>query len=178
MKEFLYSVYNAPLMAAVAGWVAAQVIKTFIYFIKHGRLNTERILGAGGMPSSHSATVCALAIVISRIDGVQSTSFAFSMVLALVVMYDASGVRRAAGLHAREINKLRQLIADLDDELIDAIDSRIAAGEKKGKPVHPNAIAGIPEIKKLKEYLGHTPLEVFCGALLGIFIGIVFPVLH
>lgn len=148
--------FNKPLFAAIISWIAAQLIKTVYYVIKNKTFNRERILGAGGMPSSHSATVCSLAVVIFRISGAESVEFALSMVLAMVVMYDASGVRRAAGLHAKELNRLRHIIAEFDgkkDEIKDFTDD------------------DENEINKLKEYLGHTPLEVFFGALLGILIG-------
>lgn len=148
--------FNKPIFAAVISWVVAQLIKTVYYIIKNKAFNRERILGAGGMPSSHSAAVCSLAVVILRISGVNSVDFALSTVFAMVVMYDASGVRRAAGLHAKELNRLRHIIAEFDgkrEEIKDFTD------EDEN------------EINKLKEYLGHTPLEVFFGALLGILIG-------
>lgn len=153
--------FNAPLFAAVISWVAAQLIKTVFYVLKYKTFNRERILGAGGMPSSHSATVCSLAVVILRISGASSVEFALSMVLALVVMYDASGVRRAAGLQAKELNRLRSIIAELD--------------EKKTE-IENFSNEDEDEINDLKEYLGHTPLEVVCGALLGIFVGIVIKI--
>ena len=109
------------------------------------------MIGSGGMPSSHSSLVCALTISVARLNGIQSVEFAISFVLALIVMYDASGVRRAAGKHAEEINKIKEQIDLLD-------------GEKDS--FEP----------KLKELLGHTPLEVLGGALLGIAIALLVPI--
>ena len=161
--------FNVMLIASVAGWVAAQLLKTIIYVITNKKFNAERIIGAGGMPSSHSATVCALAITTSRICGITSPEFALSMVLGLVVMYDACGVRRAAGLHAREINRMRKILDKLDDETIERLDEEVdieidSSEENSGVT------------KELKEFLGHTPFQVLCGALLGIIIGMVFPI--
>lgn len=160
--------FNVMLIAAILGWVSAQLLKTIIHVITTKKFSAERIFGAGGMPSSHSATVCALAITASRIYGITSSEFALSMVLALVVMYDACGVRRAAGLHAREINRMRKILDKLDDETIERLDEEIDieldSGENDGVT------------KDLKEFLGHTPLQVLCGALLGIIIGMVFPI--
>ncbi len=161
--------FNVMLIAALAGWVSAQLLKTIIYVITNKKFSAERIIGAGGMPSSHSATVCALAMTASRIYGITSSEFALSMVLALVVMYDACGVRRAAGLHAREINRMRKILDKIDDETIERLDEEIdiEIGSEESNGVN----------KELKEFLGHTPFQVLCGALLGIIIGMVFPII-
>ena len=161
--------FNVMLIAAIAGWVSAQLLKTIIYVITNKKFNAERILGAGGMPSSHSATVCALAITTSRICGITSPEFALAMVLGLVVMYDACGVRRAAGMHAREINRLRKIVDKLDDETVERLDEEIDIeidANEENETVN----------KELKEFLGHTPFQVLCGALLGIIIGMAFPI--
>ena len=100
--------FNVMLIAAIVGWLSAQLLKTIIYVITNKKFNAERIIGAGGMPSSHSATVCALAITTSRICGITSPEFALAMVLGLVVMYDACGVRRAAGLHGSADQRRRR----------------------------------------------------------------------
>lgn len=159
--------FNIMLIAAVAAWVAAQVLKTIIFVINNKKFDPERIVGAGGMPSSHSATVCALAITTSRICGITSPEFALAMVFALVVMYDACGVRRAAGLHAREINRLRKVVDKLDDETIERLDEEVDIEISEAEPENTN---------DLKEFLGHTPFQVLCGALLGILIGMCFPI--
>ncbi len=157
---------NVALVVAMISWLAAQIIKTVLYTIKYKKFNVERILGAGGMPSSHSATVCALTIAVSRVEGIDSTEFALAMTLALVVMYDATGVRRAAGLQAKEINRLRRIVAELDEEHLDDLDEKIEAETEKAPE----------ETKELKEFLGHTPMEVLCGAILGILIAMAFPI--
>jgi len=156
MQEF----YNAPFAAAAASWLIAQIIKTLTYIFKHKKFSAERFWGAGGMPSSHAAAVCALATAIAVIEGLNSHTFALATLLALVVMYDASGVRRAAGMHAREINKIRKIIEQLSFEM--------------RKPGAKN----LDETKAqlLKELLGHSPFEVFMGALLGIAIGLLFTI--
>lgn len=142
--------YNYTLISAVASWFAAQFIKTIIHAIKYKTFNPERLFGSGGMPSSHSALVCAATLACGRSQGIESVSFAIMFLVAMVVMYDAMGVRRAAGLHARELNKLRDIILERNE-----------INEKT---------------KKLKEYIGHTPLEVLGGAILGIFISLITPV--
>lgn len=147
MKEFPY---NYVLISAVVSWFAAQFIKTAIYAIKYRTFNPERLFGSGGMPSSHSALVCAATLSCCRLEGPESVSFAVMFLVAVVVMYDAMGVRRAAGLHARELNRLRQIVFENDGDVTE-------------------------KTKKLKEYIGHTPFEVLGGALLGIFIALLIP---
>lgn len=161
---------NIVLLVALISWLAAQAIKVTVYAIKYRTFNPERIIGAGGMPSSHSSTVCALAIATSRVEGITSTEFALAMVLALVVMYDATGVRRSAGLQAKEINRLRRIVDELDEEHIDRLEEKIEDEDEKAKDKDEE------ETKDLKEMLGHTPLEVLCGALLGILIAMAFPI--
>lgn len=157
--------FNVMLVAAIIGWISAQILKTIFHIIETKKFDPERIIGAGGMPSSHSATVCALAVTASKVCGVNSPEFALSMILALVVMYDACGVRRAAGLHAREINRLRKIVDKLDDEIVEQLDEEIdlEINEEENKTT-----------RDLKEFLGHTPFQVLCGALLGIIIGMAF----
>lgn len=157
---------NVVLVIALISWIMAQVIKTALNAAKFKKFDKERVLGSGGMPSSHSATVCSLVIAISRVadGGVLSCEFALAMVLALVVMYDATGVRRSAGLQAKEINRLKKIVDELDEELLEDIDEKIDLGDDD------------EESKELKEMLGHTPFEVLCGALLGIIIGMAFPI--
>lgn len=160
MKEYM----NVALLVPLMSWLAAQLIKVALHAAKYKTFNPERLFGAGGMPSSHSSTVCALAITIVKIEGFASTEFALSMILALVVMYDATGVRRAAGIHAKQINRLRHIVDQLDDEVLDDLDEKI--DEEEADP---------EDTKELKEFLGHTPLQVLCGALLGIIIAMAFP---
>lgn len=162
--------FNVVLIAAAAAWLAAQIIKTILFVAKNRKFNAERIIGAGGMPSSHSAFVCALAMMTARVCGVTKTEFALAMALALVVMYDACGVRRAAGQQAREINRLRKIVDQLDDEVIEKINDELDEQEDS------EANEEQKELKELKELLGHTPFQVICGALLGIIIGMALPI--
>jgi acid phosphatase family membrane protein YuiD len=99
------------------------------------------------------------------VHGIASTEAALAMSLAFIVMYDACGVRQEAGRHAKEINRLRRVVDKLDDEIVEKLDEEvdIEADENESD-------------KELKEFLGHTPIQVICGALLGILIGLLFPV--
>ena len=144
MTGFLKLFDNYILFSALISWLVAQVLKTIIYSIKFKTFNFERLVGSGGMPSSHTATVIALATSIAIIEGMDSTYFAIAVILAGLVMYDATGVRRAAGEQAKVLNRLVFEHRDKD---------------------HP-----IKADKVLKEFLGHTPLEVFGGAIIGILI--------
>ena len=138
---------NYVLWVALTAWLTAQLLKVLFYAIKYRTLNLERLVGAGGMPSSHTSTVCGLATAIAKMYGLSSPSFAISLVLAAIVMYDATGVRRAAGEQAKVINRLLFEQHELEETP-----------------------------KMLKELLGHTPLEVFGGAVLGIALGLLIPI--
>ena len=127
---------NYPLMTAVLSWFVAQVL-----------INWERMTGSGGMPSSHSSTVVSLAVAIGVSYGVDSTLFALALIFAIVVMYDATGVRRETGKQAVILNRL----------LLD----------------NPFSWTGEEIDKKLKEYVGHTPLQVLMGAILGMLIALI-----
>lgn len=149
---------NPVLTAAVLGWLFAQIAKLLIHLVMTKRLNPERLWGAGGMPSAHSAMVCALTISMARFEGVTSPVFALAVMFAFVTMYDAMGVRRETGEHARLLNKyLNQLETQNADIDGDGIPDR-----------------QVQEID-LKEFIGHTPLEVLGGVLLGILVGILVP---
>lgn len=139
---------NTVLWIAVACWLAAQVLKVVFYSLRHRKLTIERLFGAGGMPSSHTSTVCGMTVGVARIYGLSSPLFTLSLVMACIVMYDATGVRREAGEHAKLLNQL--LFSD------------------------PEKMT--PSQKALKEFLGHTPLEVLGGAVLGIVLGMLMPV--
>lgn len=151
--------YNYVLVTGVISWCAAQVIKTILHFIHTKTFSAERLFGAGGMPSSHSAMVCSAAIAMCKQCGFNSPEFALMFIIAMIVMYDAMGVRRSAGLHAKEINKINRIfeIRGISDKGEEPAES----GDKKKK--------------ELKEFLGHTPLEVLGGALLGILIAMIVP---
>jgi len=131
---------NKVLTTAVTALVTAQVLKIFTNYMKIKKFDTERIVGAGGMPSSHTAFVVSLATAIGIQHGWDSDLFAIASILASIVMHDAAGVRRAAGKQARVINKL--------------------VTEKQS--------AHVAREGRLKELLGHTPIEVLAGALLGV----------
>jgi len=154
MKNFFINNYNYVLVASLLSWCIAQILKTILNILSTKKFDPERLVGAGGMPSSHSALVCSATIALSREVGLNSPEFAIMFIFALVVMYDAMGVRRAAGMHAKEINKINKNL-DENNVVID-IDN-----ENKSK--------------ELKEFLGHTPFEVLGGALLGILIALMVP---
>ena len=133
---------NQLLMSAVTGWVVAQFLKTLIDFALNKNFNAERLVGSGGMPSSHSAAVCGLTTAALLKYGTGSFEFAVSFVLSMIVMYDAIGVRRETGKQAKLLNSiLSENPLKLNAEVLQ---------------------------EKLKEYVGHTPLQVLAGAILGI----------
>lgn len=148
MQIFYDLTGNYVLMCALSGWFSAQTLKILTALIKEKKLDFRKFFSNGGMPSSHTSTVCALCLSIGKTDGVKSSTFAVSFMLAFIVMVDATGVRRAAGEQAKILN---QLVYDMTDD----------------KPVYMK--------KKLKELIGHTPLEVIVGALLGALIVLIIP---
>lgn len=155
---------NPTISVGLISFISAQIIKTVLYAIKEKTFNPERITGAGGMPSSHSALVVSVALYLLRVEGYSSTSFALSILILGIVIYDALSVRYNAGLHGKELNRLRKVIDEMDDEI-----SRLSGEESDDK------LDEMTEQKEFKEFLGHKPIEVLAGALLGILIGMVFP---
>lgn len=139
---------NYILAVSVISWAAAQVIKTVINFFLTKEFSPERLIGAGGMPSAHSAFVCSLTVATGNQCGLSSPEFAIAFALAVVVMYDAMGVRHAAGQQARAINIL-----------MDKFEKQNSTDD---------------QYEQLKEFLGHTPIEVIAGAILGITIAMLF----
>ncbi|MEY8338802.1 divergent PAP2 family protein [Lachnospiraceae bacterium 62-35] len=138
---------NQVLISSVIGWTAAQLLKTIIDMRLNKSFKAERLVGSGGMPSSHSSTVCALTTSAALVYGVSSFEFAICFILAAVVMYDAMGVRREAGKQARLLNLiLEQDFLKLDNGVFQ---------------------------QNLKELIGHTPLQVLAGAILGIILAFV-----
>ena len=131
---------NQALGAALTAWGLAQIIKVPLEYLRTHRWNWSLLLRAGGMPSSHSALVASLTHATGLYIGFGSPQFALSFVLAMIVIYDATGIRRQAGKHA---------------EIINAIVTDLASG-------HPL------QQEKLREVLGHTPLEALAGTLMGI----------
>ncbi len=138
--------HNQIFVAAVLGWLVAQVLKTIIHMIVNKQFVAERMVGGGGMPSSHSATVCALATATGMRYGGGSFEFAVAIMLAIIVMYDAMGVRRETGIQGRGLNEMLDIFMNM------------------GKEISAEA--------KLKELVGHTPLQVLMGAVLGCVIAV------
>ncbi len=137
---------NKVLIAGVSGWAVAQVLKTILYTVLNGEFNPERLVGDGGMPSAHSATVSAMAMMSFLQYGIGSFEFAISTMLAIIVMHDAMGVRLETGKQAKVINEMMELFMKKD------------------------YIQAFSE-EKLKEFVGHTPLQVIAGSILGLLIG-------
>ena len=143
MQIFNEIVHNKCIYVPFILWVCIQTFKVLSELIVNKKLDVKRIVGAGGMPSSHSAIVCSLATCVGKEYGFDTGIFATAMVMAFVVMYDAAGVRRAAGKQARILNKILETPG-------------LTTVEVQGK---------------LVEMLGHTPIQVFVGAILGIVFG-------
>lgn len=135
---------NRVIQAAVLAWTIAQGLKVILTLIISGRFDGSRMFGSGGMPSSHSAMTCAMLMVIGFREGFASSIFALAFCFSGVVMYDAAGVRRSTGKNAAVINRLLERLAS-DGLVFDE--------------------------EHLKELVGHTPLQVMAGALLGVLIG-------
>ena len=142
---------NLPLDLAILAWFTAQLIKTLINLFRGQRLALNRMLGSGDMPSSHSAFICAATASIGQICGWRDPLFSLSAAMALVVMYDACNVRKAAGEQAKLLNYLVEHWEDIPQEF--------------------------KEKKRLNEHLGHTLPQVLMGALLGVVIGLAGPIL-
>ena len=136
--DILQLLNNQILVSSLLAWAAAQIIKTILYAAVHRQIDIHRLFGDGGMPSGHSATVTAMATTAALEYGLDSPIFAITAIFGIVVMHDAMGVRREAGKHAEVLNNL---IASLNQD--------------------------VPPEEALKEFLGHTPLQVCFGALLG-----------
>jgi acid phosphatase family membrane protein YuiD len=134
---------NRTLIAALLAWLAAQTVKIIIDLTRTGRINFRYLVSSGGMPSAHAALVTALATVVGREQGLGSPLFAVAAIFASVVMYDAAGVRQAASIQARILNRM-----------LDELFTQHQFSERR-----------------LRELLGHTPIEVFVGSLMGFLIG-------
>ncbi|HXF70388.1 MAG TPA: divergent PAP2 family protein [Thermoflexus sp.] len=131
---------NPILIPAFLAWTVAQASKVPVEWARRRRLNLGLLISAGGMPSSHASLVSAMATAVGLREGLTSTAFAISTIVALIVMYDAAGIRRAASIQARILNQILEEVF-------------------AGRPLSE---------QRLKELIGHTPMEVFVGALLGI----------
>ena len=150
---------NRVLIAGISGWASAQVIKAILYAILNREFRLERLFGDGGMPSGHSATVSAMATMSFLHYGAGSFEFAVSAMLAIIVMHDAMGVRLETGKQAEVINELRSLL----EEIVDDFNTEETLDKKFQK---------VFSEEKLKEYVGHTPIQVLAGCILGIIIGV------
>ena len=151
---------NRVLIAGITGWASAQVIKAILYAILNREFRLERLFGDGGMPSGHSATVSAMATMSFLHYGAGSFEFAVSAMLAIIVMHDAMGVRLETGKQAEVINELRSLL----EEIVDDFNTEETLDKKFQK---------VFSEEKLKEYVGHTPIQVLAGCILGILIGVI-----
>ena len=143
MNIFIEIITNKFIYLPVLTWLFIQLFKLIYDLVTTKKFNFKRILSAGGMPSSHSAVVCCMAALIGREYGFSSGIFALSVIFAFVVMYDAAGVRRAAGKQAKLLNKIVETPG-------------LTTGEMQ---------------EKLVEVLGHTPKQVIVGAIIGLLVG-------
>jgi len=141
---------NQVLWAAFLGWLVAGIGKVIYILIKEKRLRVRLLFSTGGMPSTHTAFVAALAMGVGLVEGFSTGEFALAVAFSIIVMVDAAGVRHAAGEHAKQLNQIT--------ELLEAVLER-------GEPL---------DQKKLKELLGHTKFEVIIGALIGVAIAALF----
>ena len=145
MNSFMAFIQNKYIYIPFLLWFGIQLFKLIYDLITTKKFNFKRIMGAGGMPSSHSAVVVGLATLIGKYEGVNSAIFGLAFIVAVVVMYDACGVRRAAGKQAALLNKL----------------------------VETPGLTGVQVSEKLVEVLGHTPVQVIVGALIGVVVGLI-----
>jgi len=141
MQDFSNIIHNQALLVALVACAIAQALKFLVYLVQHRTLNLRALVETGGMPSAHSAFVTALATGVGQVAGWDSMEFAIATVFAFIVMYDAAGVRQAVGKQARILN---QIIDEIFQE---------------GHTLNED---------RLKELLGHTPVQVIVGSLLGI----------
>lgn len=142
MSWLIDLITNPFLLAGISGWFYAQVLKTIIYLIINKKLDATRLVGDGGMPSGHSATVTSIAVLIGLVRGTGTVEFAISLILAIIVCHDATGVRRETEKQAYIINELVKAFEELSEDKL-------------------------PEVK-LKQFVGHTPIQVLAGITLGI----------
>ncbi len=145
MNNIIGFIQNKYIVVPFLLWFFIQLFKVIYDLVTTRKFNFKRILGAGGMPSSHSAVVVGLATLIGKYEGVDTPMFAIALILACVVMYDAAGIRRAAGKQAKLLNKL----------------------------IETPGLTGVEVSERLVEVLGHTPFQVIVGALIGLVVGII-----
>ena len=145
MNTFMDFIQNKYIYIPFFLWFGIQLFKLIYDLVITKKFNFKRIMGAGGMPSSHSAVVAGIATLIGKYEGVNSPIFALAFIVAFIVMYDACGVRRAAGKQAELLNKL----------------------------IETPGLTGVQVSEKLVEVLGHTPVQVIVGALIGVGVGLI-----
>jgi acid phosphatase family membrane protein YuiD len=136
---------NKYIYVPILLWFCVQTFKVLHDLVIQKKFNFKRIMGAGGMPSSHTAIVVSLATLIGKYEGVDTAIFALSLIFSFVVMYDAAGIRRAAGKQAKLLNKI----------------------------VETPGLSSVQVQEKLVEVLGHTPIQVIVGAIIGVIVGII-----
>ncbi len=142
---------NPILLVPATAWFIAQILKTIINAIVNKKVTFSRLIGDGGMPSGHSATVTSLAVMCGIVTGFDSVTFAIAAILAIIVMHDATGVRLETGKQAASIISIAEVLNDYFTERDEHI-----------------------KTDKLKVLVGHTPLQVVCGALLGLAVALVY----
>ncbi|HHT17791.1 MAG TPA: divergent PAP2 family protein [Papillibacter sp.] len=146
MKWLEQILQNKFIINGIVAWAIAQVAKTILHAVIHKKIEWPRLVGGGGMPSSHSATVTAIATTCAVLRGLDSFEFGVTVILALIVMHDAMNVRFETGKQAKVLNQV------------------IDFAESLGRAITPE--------QKLKEFVGHTPAQVFVGGVLGIVVGL------
>ena len=151
LKIFVDLFNNNVLLVAMFSWIVSQIIKVILNCIINRKFSWERLFGDGGMPSGHSATVTSAAVMCAWTYGFNSAYFGIAFVLAIIVMHDATGVRREAGKHAVAINEIVETVNNLS--------------ESTEEDIH---------IARLKEFVGHTHRQVMVGAILGFIVAVVF----
>ncbi len=153
MKTFLIGlITNRVFLSAGGAWLIAQLSKNILHMVK-GEFTPDRLTGSGGMPSAHSATVCGLAMSSLLVNGSHSTEFMIALFLAMIVIYDALGVRRTTGQQSRILNAMRK-----------AASGKNAADAPASSPAEPDPLNGKP----LEEHMGHTMPEIIVGIAIGI----------
>jgi uncharacterized protein len=137
-------IHNQVLIIAACTWIITQIIKTVVILVQEKRLDWNYMISSGGMPSAHSASVCSLATSIAMTQGMGSVYFSIAAILAIIVMYDAAGVRQSVGKHSAFLNRL-----------VKELSFKTTPTERE---------------EDFREFIGHTPFQVLIGALLGVFV--------
>lgn len=134
------------LLIASIAWVISQLSKVIYYYVLYKKINMKLFFASGGMPSGHSAFMTSIAAQIAIVEGIHSSLFCLAFSITLIVIYDSFNVRRSVGLQGQTINQMLDYYSDLKEE---------------------------KNIKELKEVMGHTPLQVFCGIILGLLVSLI-----